>query len=330
MAGKAHGPADGPKKIFGAENINWSGPKPASIMGVSGDLTSVINDFSSETGELISDAAEHVYETVSAAMENYWDRYDIDEVSDEFVNRRKPSWMYEESHRDHYRSSVRSAIEDTDIPNQVEVQAVEEIEDADPGDWERPLGSNGFMNNPRATDKYYNLDFNDDDISARLSVIAAQADKGSDDHKEVPKNMVELHKRILSITDMEDSMMSAGVAYRGSRSNRYTTGSVDRTVSDHYTGRVDLNTACELATITDDELETVSRTHGLDPDTLRTTINNGLYTKARGQVGRDLDEIKDRIMVSDFSWDQSTRPDEIMEKVVSQANFNELNRKLGN
>lgn len=277
-----NGPADGPKRIYGNINGGWAGPQSASIMGVPGDLTSVINDFSPGTGSMISDAADHVYTTTLEAVEDYWDRHDPEEVIDQYTDRRRPESLYSEDDREYYRSRLRADIEDTDIPHQVEAQTVSEIEDADPEDWMRYPDENGMTSGPNAIEKYDSFTFDDIDVTARLNVIASNADKRNPADIE-PTGQHDLHKRILMINDYEDIKVAGSVGEKNLAGSRHITGDTNRTVDDHYAATVSLDTARTIASLSDEELGEVAEIHDLDRERLRETINEGLSMKQRSQ-----------------------------------------------
>ena len=67
MAGYANGTPDGPRMIFGKENLNWSGPKRANESNLHGDFLSIKSDFSPSSEPL---SLDDKYAAVEEALES--------------------------------------------------------------------------------------------------------------------------------------------------------------------------------------------------------------------------------------------------------------------
>lgn len=72
MSGIARGSANGPKKIFGRENVNWQGPKAASTGRVSGDKSAAVSDFAPAAQEQnLAPSPEDSLELIKDAADRY-------------------------------------------------------------------------------------------------------------------------------------------------------------------------------------------------------------------------------------------------------------------
>lgn len=72
MGGIARGSANGPKKIFGRENVNWQGPKAASAGRVSGDKSAAVSDFAPASQEQnLAPSPEDSLELIKDAADRY-------------------------------------------------------------------------------------------------------------------------------------------------------------------------------------------------------------------------------------------------------------------
>lgn len=127
-----HAPG-GPAKVFGAENLAYTGPKAAnSESAVDGDAKTLINEINSNTSDNMTEdtAADAAFNAMYAAVEKYWEESDVDvsDLSLEYADRHLPSWDYSEEDREGYISSLIQRFEDTDdIADEVAVNVYDAV-----------------------------------------------------------------------------------------------------------------------------------------------------------------------------------------------------------
>ena len=72
----AQGSPDGPKYIYGKENVNWGGPKRASHSSPQGDVSSAVGDFSHSQGEQPVYTQKEALNTLRGDVLDNADEYD--------------------------------------------------------------------------------------------------------------------------------------------------------------------------------------------------------------------------------------------------------------
>lgn len=158
-----HAPG-GPAKVFGAENLAYTGPKAAnSESAVDGDAKTLINEINSNTSDNMTEdtAADEAFNAMYAAVEKYWEESDVDvsDLSLEYADRHLPSWDYSEEDREGYISSLIERFEDTDdIAHEVEVNVYDAV-----------------LEGRREAKEYSGVSFSNEDVQRCFDHIAQDA-----------------------------------------------------------------------------------------------------------------------------------------------------------
>lgn len=158
-----HAPG-GPAKVFGAENLAYTGPKAAnSESAVDGDAKTLINEINSNTSDNMTEdtAADAAFNAMYAAVEKYWEESDVDvsDLSLEYADRHLPSWDYSEEDREGYISSLIERFEDTDdIAHEVEVNVYDAV-----------------LEGRREAKEYSGVSFSNEDVQRCFDHIAQDA-----------------------------------------------------------------------------------------------------------------------------------------------------------
>lgn len=151
----------GPAKVFGAENLAYTGPKAAnSESAVDGDVQTLINEISPKSSDNMTEntAADAAFNAMHAAVEKFWEESDVDvsDLSLEYTDRHLPSGDYSEEDREGYTSSLIQRFEDTDdIANEVEVNVYDAV-----------------VEGRREAKEYIGLSFSKDDVQRCFDHIA--------------------------------------------------------------------------------------------------------------------------------------------------------------
>lgn len=161
MAKKPVNAPGGPAKVFGAENLAYTGPKAAnSESAVDGDIQTLINEINSKSsGGMTADtAADAAFDAMHEAVDKFWEESDVDvsDMSLEYTDRHLPSGDYSEEDREGYMSSIIQRFEDTDdIANEVEINVYDAV-----------------AKKGRNANEYISVSFSNDDVKRYFDHIA--------------------------------------------------------------------------------------------------------------------------------------------------------------
>lgn len=151
----------GPAKVFGAENLAYTGPKAAnSESAVDGNTQTLIDEINSKSSDNMTEdtASDAAFNAMHEAMEKFWEESDVDvsDLSQEYTDRYLPSWDYSEEDREGYMSSIIERFEDTDdIADEVAINVYDSV-----------------LEGRRDAKEYTGVSFSNDDVERYFDHIA--------------------------------------------------------------------------------------------------------------------------------------------------------------
>lgn len=151
----------GPAKVFGAENLAYTGPKAAnSESAVDGNAQTLIDEINSKSSDNMTEdtASDAAFNAMHEAMEKFWEESDVDvsDLSQEYTDRYLPSWDYSEEDREGYMSSIIERFEDTDdIAHEVAINVYDSV-----------------LEGRRDAKEYTGVSFSNDDVERYFDHIA--------------------------------------------------------------------------------------------------------------------------------------------------------------
>lgn len=151
----------GPAKVFGAENLAYTGPKAAnSESAVDGNAHTLIDEINSKSSDNMTEdtASDAAFNAMHEAMEKFWEESDVDvsDLSQEYTDRYLPSWDYSEEDREGYMSSIIERFEDTDdIADEVAINVYDAV-----------------LEGRRDAKEYTGVSFSNDDVERYFDHIA--------------------------------------------------------------------------------------------------------------------------------------------------------------